>query len=157
MSKLSHIDEKGKAKMVDISAKEPTLRVAIAKCWIKLKPKTIKLIQENKIAKGEVLSVARIAGISAGKKAFELIPLCHNIPIDNIQIDFEYLDEGIAITSQVKTFAKTGAEMEALTSCAISALAIYDMVKAVDRSAEIKDLRLEYKTGGKSGEWKREE
>ena len=157
MEKLSHIDEKGKAKMVDISEKKETARIAIARCWIRLKPETIQLIRENKIAKGEVLGTARIAGISAGKRTFELIPLCHNIPIDQIQIDCEFVPEGIEITAQVKTTAKTGAEMEALASCAISALTIYDMVKAVDRSAEIKDLRLEYKAGGKSGEWRRDE
>ena len=155
MSKLSHIDKNGKAKMVDISTKRATSRLAIASCLIKLKPETQKAIKENKVAKGEVLNTARVAGILSAKKTPELIPLTHPLPIDQIQIELEFVRSGIRITSQVKTQAKTGAEMEALVGCAICALTIYDMVKAIDREAEITRLQLEYKSGGKSGEWKR--
>lgn len=155
MAKLTHIDREGKARMVDISKKRISQRQALASCLIKLQPETIKLIRENKIKKGEVLNTARIAGINAAKRTFELIPLAHPIPLDQIEIELELLNAGVKIFCQVKTKAKTGAEMEALMGAGVCALTIYDMVKAVDRGAEITDLRLEYKAGGKSGRWKR--
>jgi len=143
--------------MVDIGRKTITQRIAIASCWIKLGPKTIKLIRENKIAKGEVLNTARIAGINAAKRTFELIPLSHPIPVDQIEIETEIMKAGIKIICRVRTQARTGAEMEALTGAAISALTVYDMVKAVERGAIVTELRLEYKAGGKSGTWKRKD
>ncbi len=155
MAKLTHIDQEGRAQMVDIGAKKITQRTALASCLIQLGPKTLNLIKDNKIAKGEVLNTARIAGINAAKRTFELIPLAHPIPVDQIEIETEFLKNGIKIFCRVKTRARTGAEMEALTGAAIGALTVYDMVKAVERGAVITGLRLEYKAGGKSGTWKR--
>jgi cyclic pyranopterin phosphate synthase len=155
LKKLTHIDQEGKAYMVDIGAKPITRRIAVASCRINLAPETIKLILENKVKKGEVLNTARIAGINAAKKTFELIPLAHPIPLDQIEIEIEILKSALKILCTVKTQARTGAEMEALTGAGVCALSVYDMVKAVDRGAEITDLRLEYKAGGKSGRWKK--
>ncbi len=155
MKRLTHIDEEGKAKMVDISAKPVTQREALASCLIKLSPKTVTLIRKNKIAKGEVLNTARIAGIGAAKRAFELIPLAHPIPLDQVEIELELQKSAVKIFCRVKTRSSTGAEMEALTGAALAALTIYDMVKAVKRGAVITDLRLESKSGGKSGLWER--
>ena len=155
MKKLSHIDAQGRAKMVDVSAKSSTSREALASCKILLSPKTVSLVRQNKIAKGEVLNTARIAGISAAKRTFELIPLTHPIPLDNIDIEMEFAKSAVKVFCRVKTDSKTGAEMEALVGASIACLTIYDMVKAVEKAAEITGLRLEYKSGGKSGTWKR--
>jgi len=155
MKKLTHTDNQGKAQMVDISAKAVTSREAAASCLVRLKPNTIRLIRQNKIAKGEVLNTARIAGISAAKRTFELIPLTHPIPIDRVQIDLELEKSAVKIFCRVKTESRTGAEMEALVGAVMAGLTVYDMVKAVERGAQISRLRLEYKAGGKSGTWKR--
>lgn len=155
MKRLTHIDRSGKAKMVDISEKPVTARVAVASCKILLKPKTIRLIRRNQIAKGEVLNTARIAGIAAAKRTAELIPLAHPIPLSQVSVEMELGPRQIRIICSVKTDSRTGAEMEALTGASVAALTIYDMVKAVERSAVITGLRLEYKAGGKSGEFKR--
>lgn len=155
MQKLTHIDSSGKAGMVDISAKQPTVREAVASCLVKLSTSTIKLIKGHKIAKGEVLGTARIAGINAAKRTWELIPLTHNIPLNKVEIEMEFAKGGLKVVCRVKCDAKTGAEMEALTGASITALTVYDMVKAVEKGAVISDLRLEYKSGGKSGIWKR--
>jgi len=141
--------------MVDVSAKPSTGREALASCKILLSPRTITLVRRNKIAKGEVLNTARIAGISAAKRTFELIPLTHPIPLDNIDIEMEFLKNAVKVFCRVKTVSKTGAEMEALVGAGVACLTIYDMVKAVEKAAEITGLRLEYKSGGKSGTWKR--
>lgn len=155
MKKLSHINRRGKAQMVDISTKQVTFREAVASCQVQLKPDTIRLIRQNQIAKGEVLNTARIAGISAAKRTFELIPLTHPIPIDQVQIDLETEKSSVKIFCRVKTESRTGAEMEALVGAVMAALTVYDMVKAVERGAQISHLHLEYKSGGKSGTWKR--
>jgi len=155
MKKLTHIDPEGRAQMVAITEKPITHREAMASGLIQLSPKTLKLIKENKITKGEVLNTARIAGINAVKRAFELIPLTHPIPIEQIEIEIKFEKSGLRIFCQVKAFAKTGPEMEALVGAGICALSIYDMVKAVEKSAKITELQLEYKSGGKSGSWKR--
>ncbi len=155
MAKLSHIDRRGKAKMVDIGQKPVTQREAIASCLIKLSPSTIRLIRQNKIAKGEVLNTARIGGIGAAKRAFELIPLAHPIPLDQVEIDLELRRDAVKVFCRVRTQARTGAEMEALTGAGLAALTVYDMVKAVEKGAVIGDLRLERKSGGKSGLWVR--
>jgi cyclic pyranopterin phosphate synthase len=155
MKKLSHINRRGKAQMVDISTKQVTSREAVASCQVQLKPDTIRLIRQNQIAKGEVLNTARIAGISAAKRTFELIPLTHPIPIDQVQIDLETEKSSVKIFCRVKTESRTGAEMEALVGAVMAALTVYDMVKAVERGAQISHLHLEYKSGGKSGTWKR--
>jgi cyclic pyranopterin phosphate synthase len=155
MAKLSHVDSEGKARMVDIGAKAVTRREAVASALVKLGPETLRLVRDNKIAKGDVLNTARLAGIQAAKRAHELIPLAHPIPIENVSIDLDVLKTGIRLRCRVAAEAKTGAEMEALTGAAVAALTIYDMVKAVERGAEIVRLRLDFKSGGKSGVFRR--
>ena len=153
MEELSHIDEKGLAKMVDISAKPDTERVAQAKGLVAMKPSTLRLISEGGIAKGDVLTVARVAGIMAAKNTPHLIPMCHPLLLTDVTIDFQ-LDQDnstVEIMSTAKTTGKTGVEMEALSAVAGSALTIYDMCKAVDRGMRIQDVRLVRKSGGKSG------
>ena len=145
MSKLSHINEEGEASMVDVGNKDVVSRVAMASGFIRLKSPTIDLVYDNGIKKGDVLTVAKIAGISAAKKTAETIPLCHQIPISHISIDFFREDQGISIKSTVKTQAQTGVEMEALSAVSVSALAIYDMCKAVDKEMQIEGIRLELK------------
>jgi len=141
--------------MVDVGLKPVTRREASASCTIRLSPATLRLVRANKIAKGEVLNAARLAGIQAAKRTFELIPLTHPIPIDKVDVETKLLRTGIKIACRVQAEAKTGAEMEALTGAAIAALTIYDMVKAVERSAEISRLHLDFKSGGRSGVFRR--
>lgn len=155
MAKLSHVDHKGKARMVDVGPKAVTRREAAASALVKLGPETIGLIRTNGLAKGDVLNTARLAGIQAAKRAHELIPLAHPIPLENIVVDLEVEEAGVRVRCRVSAEAKTGAEMEALTGAAIAALTIYDMVKAVERGAEVVRLRLDYKSGGKSGVFRR--
>jgi cyclic pyranopterin phosphate synthase len=155
MTKLSHIDREGKARMVDIGTKAVTRREAAASSFIKLSPATLRLVRANRIAKGDVLNTARLAGIQAAKRACELIPLAHPIPLENVAVDIEVLKTGLRVRCRVAAEAKTGAEMEALTGAAVAALTVYDMVKAVERGAEIVRLRLEFKSGGKSGVFRR--
>ena len=154
IDKLSHLDETGRARMVDISKKGDTERIAIAQGEVRMHPKTLEIIRNGLIKKGDVLTVAQIAGIMAAKRTSEIIPLCHPLPIMEIQVDLS-LDTslpGIQITSSVKTIAKTGVEMEALTATAVAALTVYDMVKAVEKTMQIQNIRLVKKTGGKSGD-----
>ena len=146
MSSLTHLDPAGKASMVDISDKKPCLREAIAEGRILLQADTLRLIQDNGLKKGDVLAVARIAGIQAAKQTQHLIPLCHQIPLSKVAVDFEILATGIHITGTVKTTAATGVEMEALTAVSIAALTLYDMCKAVDKAMQITDIRLLSKT-----------
>lgn len=155
MAKLSHVDAGGKARMVDIGAKAVTRREAAASAFIKLGPETLRLVRTNSIAKGDVLNTARLAGIQAAKKAHELIPLAHPIPLENVAVDLDIEKTGVRVRCRVSAEAKTGAEMEALTGAAVAALTVYDMVKAVERKAEIVRLRLDYKSGGKSGVFRR--
>ncbi|MCP5051283.1 MAG: cyclic pyranopterin monophosphate synthase MoaC [bacterium] len=143
---FTHVDRKGKAGMVDVSAKKIVHREALASGFIRLQAQTIQMIRENQMKKGDVLSVARIAAISGAKKTFDLIPLCHNIPIDKIDISFEIRETGIHINSRAVCDAKTGIEMEALTAVSIAALTIYDMCKAVDKHMVITDIKLDKKT-----------
>ena len=153
-SKLSHIDDRGHARMVDISEKPDTSRIAIAKGEIVMRPETLKLIESGSMGKGDVLSVAQVAGVMAAKKTSDLIPLCHPLPLNEISIEFE-LDEvlpGIKIVANAKTIGKTGVEMEALTAVAVSALTIYDMAKAVEKTMLIQNIRLVEKHGGQSGD-----
>ena len=153
-SKLSHIDDRGHARMVDISEKPDTSRIAIAKGEIVMRPETLKLIESGSMGKGDVLSVAQVAGVMAAKKTSDLIPLCHPLPLNEISIEFE-LDEvlpGIKIVANAKTIGKTGVEMEALTAVAVSALTIYDMAKAVEKTMLIQNIRLVEKGGGQSGD-----
>ena len=153
--KLSHIDESGKARMVDVGSKEITERVAVAGCEIHMQQSTLDLIKSGGFDKGDVLGVARVAGVMAAKKTFDLIPLCHPIALTQVTIDFDDLDTGtgLSVTSTARTTWKTGVEMEALTAASIAALTVYDMCKAVDRAIQIDRLRLLSKSGGKSGDY----
>jgi cyclic pyranopterin phosphate synthase len=153
MEKLSHLDESGRPRMVDITAKPDTHREAVAKGLVRMQPATLKMIKEGQMAKGEVLSVAQLAGIMAAKQTPHLIPLCHPLLISDVKIEFNTSDEEglIEITTTVESVGKTGVEMEALTATAVAALTIYDMCKAVDRGMRIENIRLVRKSGGKSG------
>jgi len=151
--KLTHFDEKGKSRMVDVSEKGETLRVARARGEVLMKPETLEMVKNKNLSKGDVLEVARLAGIMGAKRTSELIPLCHPLKITSVNIDFE-IDRKkniIEIQSTIKACDKTGVEMEALTAVSIAALTIYDMCKSVDREMEIKDIYLTEKSGGKSG------
>ena len=153
MADLSHFDDNGNAHMVDISDKQNSFRTAKAACSIQMSLETLKIIADGNSKKGDVLNVARIAGIQGAKRTSELIPLCHPISLTKINLDLNLNDKipGIEIISTVKTTGPTGVEMEALTAASISALTVYDMVKSLDKSIIIKDLRLIFKDGGKSG------
>ena len=155
MARLSHVDRDGKARMVDIGAKAVTRREAAASAFVKLGPVTLRLVRTNSVAKGDVLNTARLAGIQAAKRAHELIPLAHPIPLENVAVDLDIGKTGVRVRCRVAAEAKTGAEMEALTGAAVAALTVYDMVKAVERGAEIDRLRLDFKCGGKSGVFRR--
>ena len=146
MKKLTHTDDSGKAKMVDVSHKKNQLRTAGAEGFITLSSKTIKLIKENNIKKGDVLTIAEIAGIQGGKKNSELIPLCHTLQISKIDVKAELTENGVKITSEAKCIGQTGIEMEALTSVSIALLTIYDMCKAVDKGMTIGEIKLIKKT-----------
>jgi cyclic pyranopterin phosphate synthase len=152
---FSHLDEKGKTRMVDVSAKPITSRRAIAEGKIRLTPSIVEAIRKNKVAKGNVSEVARVAGIQAAKKASELIPLCHPIPISSIDIQIQLKGETIVLRAEVKSDAKTGAEMEALTAVSVAALTVYDMCKGIDKGMEIGSIQLLEKEGGKSGYYRR--
>ncbi|MHB8136517.1 MAG: cyclic pyranopterin monophosphate synthase MoaC [Anaerolineaceae bacterium] len=151
---LSHIDVNGNAKMVDVSEKTETTRIAIACGEIRMKPETLTLIKAGAMKKGDVLTVAQIAGIQAAKKTSELIPLCHPLPITKVDVDMQINDQlpGIVITATVKVTGKTGVEMEALTAVSVAALTIYDMTKAVEKTMCIQNIRLIEKHGGRSGD-----
>jgi len=155
MKKLTHFDEKGASRMVDVGGKRATRRVARAGAVAHMKPETLRLITNKKIQKGDVFEVARIAGIMAAKRTHELIPLCHPLPIENVQVDFKVTDDSVEIVAEARVTAKTGVEMEALTAAAVAALTIYDMCKAADKDIIISDIRLLEKSGGKSGKYKR--
>jgi cyclic pyranopterin phosphate synthase len=151
--KLTHMDASGRPRMVDVSAKAETARIAVAKGLVRMQPATFKLIKRGGTAKGDVLSVAQLAGIMAAKRTPDLIPLCHPILIGNVSIEFapNEANSTIEITATVESTGKTGVEMEALTATAVTALTIYDMCKAVDRGMKIENIRLVKKSGGKSG------
>jgi len=157
VSTFSHLDEQGKARMVDIGPKKVTKRNARARCVVRMEPGTLAAIRDNTVVKGDVLAVAKIAGIQAAKKTAELIPLCHPLNTEHIDILFSMrIERGeLEITSAVSVHGKTGAEMEALEAVVQAALTVYDMCKAVDRGMAITDIMLVEKSGGKSGTWKR--
>ncbi len=158
MTKLSHTDEHGRVKMVDVGAKQESARTAIAAGEIRMSRATLDAIRGGTNEKGEVLATARIAAINAAKRTSELIPLCHNIPLSNVTVEFEMDDAlpGVRVTSSASATARTGVEMEALTCVAVALLTIYDMTKAMGKEMVIGDVRLLEKSGGKSGSWKRE-
>ncbi len=155
MSEFSHLDDRGRARMVDVSAKEETSRTAVARGEVRISSDTFQRLRDGRIPKGDALAVARIAGIMAAKKTSDLIPLCHPLPVSSVAVELVIQDDRILIEATVSVTGKTGVEMEALTAVSVAALAIYDMVKAVDKSMVITDIRLESKTGGKSGDFHR--
>ncbi len=156
IGELTHIDEEGRARMVDVGGKPDTERVAVAKGEVRMRPETLRLIAEGGVPKGDVLAVAQVAGIMAAKHTPNLIPLCHPLLLTKVDVAFRIDEEAsrIEITATVRCRGKTGVEMEALTAVSIAALTIYDMVKAVERTMRIGNIRLVYKSGGKSGEWR---
>jgi len=156
-ARLTHVDETGAARMVDVSAKEVTVRVAVATGRVLVSSVVVDLLRGDGVPKGDALGVARIAGIMATKRTPDLIPLCHPLAISGVEVDLEVLDDAVAITATVRTADRTGVEMEALTAVSVAALTVVDMVKAVDKGAVITDVRIESKTGGKSGPWERAE
>ena len=154
-SQLSHLDEEGRIKMVDVGAKAVTARTAEAGGSVKMSPETVAAIRERRTPKGDPLETARLAGILAAKRTDELIPLCHSLPLSHADVQITLTDEGAQITATASTNAQTGVEMEALTAVSVAALTLYDMCKAIDKGMTISEIRLERKTGGRSGEWKR--
>jgi len=154
--RLTHVDESGAARMVDVSAKDVTARVAVASGRVLVSETVVALLRGDGVPKGDALGVARIAGIMATKRTPDLIPLCHPLAISGVEVDLEVLDDAVAITATVRTADRTGVEMEALTAVSVAALTVVDMVKAVDKGAVITDVRIESKTGGKSGPWRRD-
>ncbi|MBA2920385.1 cyclic pyranopterin monophosphate synthase MoaC [Sphingomonas sp. MAH-20] len=156
MPKLTHLDESGAARMVDVSGKAITTREAIAAGRIRMSGEALEAIRAGALAKGDALAVARVAGIMAAKRTSELIPLCHPLPITRVSIEFAFETDAIAATATVATEGKTGVEMEALTAVSIALLTLYDMGKAIDKGMTIEHVRLVSKTGGKSGDWRAE-
>lgn len=159
MSQFTHLDEAGRARMVDVGDKAPTDRRAVAEGWIRMEPATASLIATQAVAKGDVLAVARIAGIMAAKRTADLVPLCHPIALTSVKVELLVQAEHnrVYCTAQAKTRGQTGVEMEALTAVQVALLTVYDMCKAVDRGMEIGGVRLVRKSGGRSGDWQREE
>ena len=153
MPKLSHYDRKGRASMVDVSAKQTTKRTAEASAFVAMSNKVLKALPQNK--KGDPLEVARFAGIAAAKRTAELIPMCHTVPLSHVEVTASVCENGVAIASRVTTTAQTGVEMEALVAASVAALTVYDMCKALDKGIELREIVLERKTGGKSGDYKR--
>lgn len=156
MKELSHIDEQGRMRMVDTSAKTMTSRRAVASARVLMSRETVAALSGGRTPKGDPLETARLAGIMAAKKTSELIPLCHPLPLTHIEVRANIDDAGVHIESEVATNAQTGVEMEALTAVAVAALTVYDMCKALDKGIRITEVRLESKTGGKSGDYRRE-
>ncbi|MGZ4452181.1 MAG: cyclic pyranopterin monophosphate synthase MoaC [Nocardioides sp.] len=153
--RLTHVDETGAARMVDVSEKAVSARVATASGRVLVSPEVIGLLRGEGVPKGDALAVARIAGIMGAKKTPDLIPLCHPLAISGVKVELAVADDAVAIHATVKTTDRTGVEMEALTAVTVAALTVIDMVKAVDKAATITDVRVETKSGGKSGEWRR--
>jgi cyclic pyranopterin monophosphate synthase len=152
-TKLSHYDDSGRARMVDVSAKSGTRREAEASAFVAIRPEVLRALPQN--PKGDPLEVARIAGIMAAKRTADLIPMCHPLPLAHVDVDMRVCENGVAITTKAATTAETGVEMEAMVAASISALTIYDMVKALDKGIEIREIVLQRKSGGKSGEYRR--
>ncbi len=154
---FTHLDASGSARMVDVTAKQPTVRAATASGRVVIAPHVVALLREGGVPKGDVLAVARIAGIQAAKKTPDLLPLAHVIGVHGCTVDLEIVEDGVTILATVRTADRTGVEMEALTSASVAALAVIDMVKGLDRSAHIADIKLLAKEGGRSGTWTRED
>ncbi|MEO3812052.1 cyclic pyranopterin monophosphate synthase MoaC [Sphaerisporangium sp. B11E5] len=155
MSELTHLDESGAARMVDVSGKDVSARTALASGRVLLSREAVAVLRAGDVPKGDAIGVARIAGIQGAKRTPDLIPLCHPIAVHGVKVEIEVEDDGVRITARVKTADRTGVEMEALTAVTVAALAMIDMIKAVDPAAVITDVRVEEKTGGKTGVWSR--
>jgi cyclic pyranopterin phosphate synthase len=153
--RLTHVDEQGAARMVDVSGKDITVRTATASGRVLVSPEVVVLLRGPGVPKGDALAVARIAGIQGAKRTPDLVPLCHPLALHSVTVDVDVADDAVEITATVRTADRTGVEMEALTAVATAALTVVDMVKAVDKGASITDVRLEEKTGGRSGTWRR--
>ncbi len=153
---LTHVDESGAARMVDVSGKDVTARTATATGRVLVSPEVVALLRGDGVPKGDALGVARVAGIMAAKRTPDLVPLCHPLAISGVTVDLDVEDAAVAITATVRTTDRTGVEMEALTAVSVAALTVIDMVKAVDKAAVITDVRVESKTGGRSGDWSRD-
>jgi cyclic pyranopterin phosphate synthase len=156
-ARLTHVDEHGNAHMVDVADKAVTHRRAVAGALVRMRPATLAMIVEGRAPKGDVFAVARVAGIMAAKRTSELIPLCHPLSLTRASVEFEPVAEGVRVKAEAETDGKTGVEMEALTAAGVAALTLYDMCKAVDRGMTVDGLGLQFKEGGKSGRWTREE
>jgi cyclic pyranopterin phosphate synthase len=154
--RFTHLDPLGRARMVDVTPKEPTHRRAVARCKVMMRPETTMAIANREVKKGDVLAVARVAGIQAAKRTSDTIPLCHPLLVGSVYVNFEIGDDHIAVEAQVDTVDRTGVEMEALHACAVAALTIYDMCKSADRAMVIGELTLWEKTGGRTGTYRRE-
>ena len=152
--RLTHVDEKGAARMVDVGEKATTVREALAECIVRMSSATIEAVREG-TSKGDALQVARVAGIMAAKRTAELIPLCHPLPLSSVGVDFEFVDGGVRVLARARVAAQTGVEMEALTAAAVAGLTLIDMTKGVERGVYIETVRLLEKSGGRSGTWKR--
>ena len=153
---FTHLDPLGRARMVDVTPKEATHRRAVARCRVQMKTETASMIASGAITKGDVLAVARVAGIQAAKRTADLIPMCHPLLVGAVHVDFTIGDDYVEVEAKVETVDRTGVEMEAMTACTIAALTVYDMCKTTDRTMSIGELMLWEKTGGSSGMWKRE-
>ena len=156
MGEMTHLDARGQARMVDVTEKSPTVRSATATGFVACAPHVVAALRDETVPKGDVLAVARIAGIAAAKKTPELLPLAHVIGVHGAVVELDVVDAGIQVSATVRTADRTGVEMEALTSVSVAALAVVDMVKALDKGTEITDIRIVEKTGGKSGTWRRD-
>ena len=152
---LTHVDSRGAARMVDVSAKSVTVREATATGRVRTSAQVVALLRDDGLPKGDALAVARVAGIAGAKRTPDLVPLCHPVALHAVSVDLEILDDGVLITATTRTADRTGVEMEALTAVAAAGLALVDMIKAVDRSASITDIQVESKSGGRSGTWRR--
>lgn len=153
---LTHVDQDGTARMVDVSEKAPSVRTAVARAVVEMAPETAEAIATLSLAKGDVLSVARLAGVMAAKRTADLIPLCHSLPLDHVDVDLEVGATQITIIATARTTARTGVEMEAMTAVSVAALTVYDMAKAMDRGMRIEAIELLEKHGGRSGSWTRD-
>lgn len=153
--RLTHVDEAGAARMVDVGGKAETRRTAVAECFVRMAPDTVRAIREATLAKGDALAVARVAGILAAKRTPELIPLCHPLPITSVAVEFEVGEAGVRVEATARVTGQTGVEMEALTAAAVAGLTLIDMVKGVEKGVSLESVRLLSKTGGRSGEWRR--
>lgn len=152
--RLTHLDERGAARMVDVAGKTATVREALAECLVRMAPATLRAVKEG-TAKGDAIQVARVAGIMAAKRTSELIPLCHPLPLSGVTLDFEFVRGGVRVLARARVVGQTGVEMEALTAAAVAGLTLIDMTKGIERGVSIEAVRLLEKSGGRSGTWKR--